>query len=118
MAVCGVFRSEVIIGIVRDKPNAILAVQFLNRNLRTQLSIKCNYGVDDQFSFLGFIHVLAVRLVSDTVLLRRDNGNDHRAAAIDLQAEKPARPAAPCASYCYHATMLPSNGTFELLGIN
>ena len=34
---------------------------------------------------------------------RRDNVNDHRAAAIDLQAEKPARPAAPCASYCYHA---------------
>ena len=30
-----------------------------------------------------------------------DNVNDHRAAAIDLQAEKPARPAAPCASYCY-----------------
>ena len=27
----------------------------------------------------------------------RDNGNDHRAAAIDLQAEKAARPAAPCA---------------------
>ena len=33
-----------------------------------------------------------------------DNGNDHRAAAIDLQAEKAARPAAPCASYCYLAT--------------
>ena len=33
----------------------------------------------------------------------RDNVNDHRAAAIDLQAEKAARPAAPCASYCYHA---------------
>ena len=32
-----------------------------------------------------------------------DNGNDHRAAAIDLQAEKAARPAAPCASYCYPA---------------
>ena len=32
-----------------------------------------------------------------------DNVNDHRAAAIDLQAEKPARPAAPCASYCYQA---------------
>ena len=31
------------------------------------------------------------------------NVNDHRAAAIDLQAEKAARPAAPCASYCYHA---------------
>ena len=33
--------------------------------------------------------------------LKRYNGNDHRAAAIDLQAEKAARPAAPCASYCY-----------------
>ena len=32
-----------------------------------------------------------------------DNGSDHRAAAIDLQAEKAARPAAPCALYCYHA---------------
>ena len=30
-----------------------------------------------------------------------DNGNDHRAAAIDLQAEKLTYPAAPCASYCY-----------------
>ena len=29
------------------------------------------------------------------------NGNVHRAAAKDLQAEKPARPAAPCATYCY-----------------
>ena len=35
-----------------------------------------------------------------------DNGNDHRAAAIDLQAEKAARPAAPCATYCYHAVCL------------
>ena len=35
--------------------------------------------------------------------LRRDNVNDHRAAAKDLQAEKAARPAAPCATYCYHA---------------
>ena len=33
--------------------------------------------------------------------MKSDNGNDHRAAAIDLQAEKAARPAAPCASYCY-----------------
>ena len=31
------------------------------------------------------------------------NVNDHRAAAIDLQAEKAVRPAAPCASYCYPA---------------
>ena len=37
------------------------------------------------------------------------NVNDHRAAAIDLQAEKAARPAAPCASYCYPVivTVLP-----------
>jgi len=34
----------------------------------------------------------------------RDNVNDHRAAAIDLQAGKAARPAAPCASYCYPAS--------------
>jgi len=36
-------------------------------------------------------------------MFERNNGNDHRAAAIDLQAEQAARPAAPCASYCYHA---------------
>ena len=34
---------------------------------------------------------------------KRDNVKDHRAAVIDLQAEKAARPAAPCASYCYVA---------------
>ena len=38
-------------------------------------------------------------------LIERDNGNDHRAAAKDLQAEKAARPAAPCATYCYHASL-------------
>ena len=38
-----------------------------------------------------------------TVLVERDNSNDHRAAAKVLQAEKAARPAAPCASYCYAA---------------
>ena len=32
-----------------------------------------------------------------------DNGNVHRAAAKDMQAEKAARPAAPCATYCYVA---------------
>ena len=32
-----------------------------------------------------------------------DNVNVHRAAAKVLQAEKAARPAAPCATYCYHA---------------
>ena len=37
-------------------------------------------------------------------MVRRDNGNVHRAAAKDLQAEKPARPAAPCATYCYTAS--------------
>ena len=37
--------------------------------------------------------------------LKRDNVNDHRAAAIDLQAEKAARPVAPCASYCYPAVL-------------
>jgi hypothetical protein len=39
----------------------------------------------------------------------RDNGNVHRAAAKDMQAEKAARPAAPCATYCYHALELPAN---------
>ena len=32
---------------------------------------------------------------------KRDNVNDHRTAAIDLQAEKAARPATTCAPYCY-----------------
>ena len=41
-----------------------------------------------------------------------DNVNDHRAAAIDLQAEKAARPAAPCASYCY-----PTVGAGEMFEI-
>ena len=35
--------------------------------------------------------------------VKPDNGNVHRAAANDLQAEKAARPAAPCATYCYTA---------------
>ena len=35
-----------------------------------------------------------------------DNVNVHRAAAKDMQAEKAARPAAPCATYCYHAFSL------------
>ena len=43
----------------------------------------------------------------------QDNVNDHRAAAIDLQAEKAARLAAPCASYCYHARDS-SNGLLTL----
>ena len=33
--------------------------------------------------------------------LEPDNVNVHRAAAKDMQAEKAARPAAPCATYCY-----------------
>ena len=32
-----------------------------------------------------------------------DNGNVHRAAANIMQAGKAARPAAPCATYCYTA---------------
>ena len=36
-------------------------------------------------------------------MIKRDNVNVHRAAANDLQAEKAARPAAPCATYCYPA---------------
>ena len=39
----------------------------------------------------------------------RDNGNDHRAAAKVMQAEKAARPAAPCASYCYPAQLFVFN---------
>ena len=38
--------------------------------------------------------------------IKPDNGNDHRAAAIDLQARKATRPATPCASYCYPAFCL------------
>ena len=34
---------------------------------------------------------------------KRDNVNVHRAAAKVMQAEKAARPAAPCATYCYPA---------------
>ena len=44
---------------------------------------------------------------------KRHNVNDHRAAAIDLQAEKAARPAAPCASYCYPASDSPSGGNVK-----
>ena len=34
---------------------------------------------------------------------QRDNVNVHRAAAKIMQAGKAARPAAPCATYCYPA---------------
>ena len=51
-----------------------------------------------------------------------DNGNVHRAAAKDMQAEKTARPAAPCATYCYHAffilTLFFVFEFFECLGEN
>ena len=45
--------------------------------------------------------------------LGHDNVNDHRAAAIDLQAEKAARPAAPCATYCYHAIVVAGANAFR-----
>ena len=49
---------------------------------------------------------------------KHDNVNDHRAAAKVLQAEKAARPAAPCASYCYHAFIarhiVPANWIAEI----
>ena len=40
------------------------------------------------------------------MIYERDNVNVHRAAANILQAEKAARPAAPCATYCYHAPVV------------
>ena len=46
-------------------------------------------------------HVLSAN--EHVTMVSPHNVNDHRAAAIDLQAEKSARPAAPCASYCYPA---------------
>ena len=54
-----------------------------------------------------------------SLMTEPDNGNDHRAAAIDLQAEKVARPAAPCASYCYVAFRLSrgSNGVSSAVSI-
>ena len=39
-----------------------------------------------------------------------NNVNVHRAAANILQAEKAARPADPCATYCYHAIMVAGKG--------
>ena len=44
--------------------------------------------------------------IAGSSCVKRYNVNDHRAAAIDLQAEKAARPAAPCATYCYHAVIV------------
>ena len=46
-------------------------------------------------------HVFA--LVEHVTMVSPHNVNVHRAAAKDMQAEKAARPAAPCATYCYHA---------------
>ena len=43
-----------------------------------------------------------------------DNGNVHRAAAKVLQAEKAARPAAPCATYCYVAIVYGSTSEFRV----
>ena len=39
-------------------------------------------------------------------LVKHDNVNVHRAAANILQAEKAARPADPCATYCYPSIKL------------
>ena len=47
--------------------------------------------------------VCANRFILVASPVEPDNVNDRRAAVIDLQAEKAAQPAAPCASYCYHA---------------
>ena len=49
------------------------------------------------------LQYLWVSLPMRIYMFKRYNVNDHRAAAIDLQAEKAARPAAPCATYCYRA---------------
>ena len=50
--------------------------------------------------------LIALSVSIDVQYPKQDNVSDHRAAAIDLQAEKAARPAAPCATYCYHAVCL------------
>ena len=47
--------------------------------------------------------LIALSVSIDVQYPKQDNGNDHRAAAKVMQAEKAARPAAPCATYCYHA---------------
>ena len=47
----------------------------------------------------GLINFVSTNKIRDKY--KRDNGNVHRAAAKDLQAVKAARPAAPCATYCY-----------------
>ena len=49
------------------------------------------------------LQYLWVSLPMRFYMFKRYNGNVHRAAAKVLQAEKPAQPAAPCASYCYPA---------------
>ena len=42
------------------------------------------------------------------------NGNVHRAAAKVMQAEKAARPAAPCATYCYRAVTVDVESCVQL----
>ena len=49
--------------------------------------------------------------------VERYNVNDHRAAAIDMQAEKATRPAAPCASYCYRAVSWPARQCVPITGL-
>ena len=54
-------------------------------------------------SDVGDLYGFEFDVTTEKFFLESDNVNDHRAAAIDLQAEKAARPAAPCATYCYAA---------------
>ena len=49
--------------------------------------------------------------------LKRDNVNVHRAAAKILQAEKAARPAAPCATYCYPLPVLKLDSVSSQLSV-
>ncbi|WP_419193732.1 hypothetical protein, partial [Novipirellula herctigrandis] len=46
-------------------------------------------------------HTRSMLYVDTIFIVTSGNGNVHRAAAKDMQAEKAARPAAPCATYCY-----------------
>ena len=71
--------------------------------------IKQNYTTDENDRMKEESCQLSLSLY----LVKPDNVNDHRAAVIDLQAEKAARPADPCASYCYHARDS-SNGLLTL----
>jgi len=64
--------------------------------------------VDDIAFKSGEFHV-------DVCLFERDNGNVHQAAANILQAEKVARPAAPCATYCYPTLFDLRRGTHRIV---